>query len=87
MGNVTQILRILMARLERLDLVQFRDYDDKRIEGLIELWAEHAVRLDRAHIAGERMALPAFLTINSGSASLWPCGTGGIPFSTNASSG
>jgi hypothetical protein len=32
-----------MARLERLDLVQFRDYDDQRIEGFIELWAERGV--------------------------------------------
>ena len=32
-----------MARLERRDLVQFRDYDDKRVDGLIELWAEHGV--------------------------------------------
>ena len=32
-----------MARLERLNLVPFRDYDDKRVEGLIELWAEHGV--------------------------------------------
>jgi hypothetical protein len=32
-----------MARLERLDLVQFRDYDDQRIEGFIELWADRGV--------------------------------------------
>ena len=32
-----------MARLERLDLVQFRNYDDQRIAGLIELWAERGV--------------------------------------------
>jgi hypothetical protein len=32
-----------MARLGRIQLVQFPDYDDKMIEGLIELREKHGV--------------------------------------------
>jgi hypothetical protein len=42
-GVEWQILRIAMARLERIELVQFPDYDDKIIEGLIELGEKHGV--------------------------------------------
>ena len=67
-----------MARLERLNLVQFRDYDDKRVDGLIELWAEHGVtapiRSIRCHLIDRTVSeiQPQYVLCDDVDMMIWP---------------
>ena len=66
-----------MARLERLNLVQFRDYDDKRVEGLIELWAEHGVtapiRSIRCYLIDPTVSdFPQYVLCDDKDRTIWP---------------
>jgi hypothetical protein len=66
-----------MARLERLNLVQFRDYDDKRVEGLIELWAEHGVtapiRSIRCYLIDRTVSdFPQYVLCDDEDMTIWP---------------
>lgn len=76
--NVTQIFLTLMARLERLDLVQFRDYDDERVEGWIELCAEHGVTAPihkiRCYLIDRTMSenYPQYVLCDGEDMTIWP---------------
>ena len=67
-----------MARLERFDLVQFRDHDDKRVEGWIELQAEHGttvpIRGIRYFLIDRTMSEvnPQYVLCDGEDAMIWP---------------
>jgi hypothetical protein len=67
-----------MARLERVSMVQFRDYDDKRVDGLIELWAEHGVtapiRRIRCHLIDRTVneIHPQYVLCDDEDMMIWP---------------